>query len=598
MDMNKILNNFEAASTGNYEPSKSETSDMKMILESFYDVAQQDATDAKPQQLDEIASVTMSGDSADEVARLAKLMNGSDAEASQTTAYQGPPDMPPEETAMITPRMMDDINTGEDEPVEEESWDNEPDETYDDHHKMTKDLSGGLNRQKKSYPPTNGGDNPMALENSLAEELSSMLKSKMSEENSKKTEAKSWTTPVMRPGHIVAGDMKKYPSMEKYANKVFSAMDRGEMLTPQKLERMLTAQGVSPEDVPKDDIKRLFHIPVDKAQSFEENSVAEQDQDGDDDEDFADVQIARMVKSGMSKKEAKKKVKDKKYNKGSYKKKKKVKEASKPDYIDIDKDGDKKEPMKKAAKDKKKKDSEVEEAGKMKGGGDDPCWKGYKMVGTKKKNGKEVPNCVPRDESVKFDSAPVFETYVKPLLNKSPKKMVEFYDTEADVIIDRLSRERRSLSEQNLDTKLHDAVIGKLRESLSVLPESKLDEIRRRRSGYRGRSSWDPNMWGFGPSRRSLGSFGDEDRGANDEYPRGSEDDYSDEWMKRRRRPSKPSRTTQKGKFNIRIQGKVVKDKQGNPFEFNSEQSAQKAANTMSQKDWNKGKKVEVIKVM
>ena len=23
-----------------------------------------------------------------------------------------------------------------------------------------------------------------------------------------------------------------------------------------------------------------------------------------------------------------------------------------------------------------------------------PCWKGYKMVGTKKKNGKEVPNCV------------------------------------------------------------------------------------------------------------------------------------------------------------------------------------------------------------
>jgi hypothetical protein len=23
------------------------------------------------------------------------------------------------------------------------------------------------------------------------------------------------------------------------------------------------------------------------------------------------------------------------------------------------------------------------------------CWKGYKMVGMKKKNGKEVPNCVP-----------------------------------------------------------------------------------------------------------------------------------------------------------------------------------------------------------
>ena len=27
----------------------------------------------------------------------------------------------------------------------------------------------------------------------------------------------------------------------------------------------------------------------------------------------------------------------------------------------------------------------------------DPCWKNYKMVGTKTKDGKEVPNCVPED---------------------------------------------------------------------------------------------------------------------------------------------------------------------------------------------------------
>lgn len=39
----------------------------------------------------------------------------------------------------------------------------------------------------------------------------------------------------------------------------------------------------------------------------------------------------------------------------------------------------------------------VDEAGKMKGGADDPCWKGYKMVGHKKKGGKEVPNCVPEE---------------------------------------------------------------------------------------------------------------------------------------------------------------------------------------------------------
>jgi hypothetical protein len=28
----------------------------------------------------------------------------------------------------------------------------------------------------------------------------------------------------------------------------------------------------------------------------------------------------------------------------------------------------------------------------------DPCWKGYEQYGTKKKNGKEVPNCVPVKE--------------------------------------------------------------------------------------------------------------------------------------------------------------------------------------------------------
>jgi len=41
--------------------------------------------------------------------------------------------------------------------------------------------------------------------------------------------------------------------------------------------------------------------------------------------------------------------------------------------------------------DKKDKNEEV----KMK---DDPCWKDYKMVGMKKKNGKDVPNCVPKEE--------------------------------------------------------------------------------------------------------------------------------------------------------------------------------------------------------
>lgn len=42
-------------------------------------------------------------------------------------------------------------------------------------------------------------------------------------------------------------------------------------------------------------------------------------------------------------------------------------------------------------------DEFVQEAKKMKG--KDPCWDNHEMVGTKKKNGREVPNCVPKQEN-------------------------------------------------------------------------------------------------------------------------------------------------------------------------------------------------------
>tara|TARA_Y100000401_G_scaffold18494_1_gene12511 strand:- start:275 stop:424 length:150 start_codon:yes stop_codon:yes gene_type:complete len=33
---------------------------------------------------------------------------------------------------------------------------------------------------------------------------------------------------------------------------------------------------------------------------------------------------------------------------------------------------------------------------KMKKGKKGPCWKGYEMIGMKKKGGRSVPNCVPK----------------------------------------------------------------------------------------------------------------------------------------------------------------------------------------------------------
>ena len=64
--------------------------------------------------------------------------------------------------------------------------------------------------------------------------------------------------------------------------------------------------------------------------------IQEQDKDGDGDKDFADIMMSRMKASGMSDEEAKEK--SKKYN-----------EEAKPDFLDLDKDGDKEEQMKQAA---------------------------------------------------------------------------------------------------------------------------------------------------------------------------------------------------------------------------------------------------------
>ena len=59
----------------------------------------------------------------------------------------------------------------------DESYANEPDEAYGDTQYMTKDLSGGINRQKKMFKPSAKGDNPMAVEN-IKEKLYALLAEK------------------------------------------------------------------------------------------------------------------------------------------------------------------------------------------------------------------------------------------------------------------------------------------------------------------------------------------------------------------------------------------------------------------------------------
>lgn len=73
---------------------------------------------------------------------------------------------------------------------------------------------------------------------------------------------------------------------------------------------------------------------------------------------------------------------------------------------------------------------------KMKGA--DPCWKGYEMIGTKKKNGKEVPNCVPKTEE--FDAVTEGESQ-KVTLDQIKKMLTQpgLTDKDKKLILQRLA---------------------------------------------------------------------------------------------------------------------------------------------------------------
>jgi|TARA_B110000503_G_C6926590_1_gene320967 hypothetical protein len=149
-------------------------------------IAAMDKIDApKKQKLNEMASVniSMNADSADEVGRLLELIKG--AKGGHDAHALAPTDMP----AMALPKpampandmrgdmdnFMSIVNKGDEEgPKElapEESADggfgdatSEPDEEYGDTNMMIKDLSGGLNKEKKMFKKAQDGDNAMSVE--------------------------------------------------------------------------------------------------------------------------------------------------------------------------------------------------------------------------------------------------------------------------------------------------------------------------------------------------------------------------------------------------------------------------------------------------
>ena len=69
---------------------------------------------------------------------------------------------------------------------------------------------------------------------------------------------------------------------------------------------------------------------------------------------------------------------------------------------------------------------------------DGPCWKTHKQVGMKKKNGRMVPNCVPKNEELDKDDKPVVKKVIGMLKKASKKhaaqsKMLDKAVNEADL---------------------------------------------------------------------------------------------------------------------------------------------------------------------
>ena len=149
---------------------------MKKLLESITEI------DSKKEQVKEMASmnISMNADSADEVGRLLDIVKGAAGHDHMHMPAPSPDDMPDMEPMPLKGNRdmrsdMEDfsaiVNRAEQEQDALEDYENEPDEEYADTQTMTKDLSGGLNREKKAYKKAAGGDNPMALEDEIKARL-------------------------------------------------------------------------------------------------------------------------------------------------------------------------------------------------------------------------------------------------------------------------------------------------------------------------------------------------------------------------------------------------------------------------------------------
>jgi len=155
-----ILKNFNDASDVSKKSGPAEVGSMKAILEGFHNVAESDvAVDecgegampmapqmSPPQQQGNPVSMNVSlnasgKDNVDDLMALVRAVSGTEQHVDVDSHNVSGQEM---DMAKMKAALM----PKEEEVDEEGEWATSPDEEYQDHNYMTKDLSGGINREK------------------------------------------------------------------------------------------------------------------------------------------------------------------------------------------------------------------------------------------------------------------------------------------------------------------------------------------------------------------------------------------------------------------------------------------------------------------
>jgi len=216
-------------------------------------IAKMDAIEApsKKQKLDESASmnISMTADDAAQVGQLMSMMRNAGMEPQKVSDMPLSPRMDMEKNIKALGAMDDDpmipgkddvpgdmdLNAGcgmshEDADVEEGDYANSPEEDYKPYSDVITPPTNDLNKSKKSYPKVAGGDNPMALEDEIKEQLANLYKEYKvdeAEEKDAKMPGKAEIMKMCKDGKTKKEicDMHKDCDQEKLKEMIDGCMD-------------------------------------------------------------------------------------------------------------------------------------------------------------------------------------------------------------------------------------------------------------------------------------------------------------------------------------------------------------------------------------